>query len=150
MKTLLFFIATWLAVSHSFLGKVIKITDGDTIIVITENQQQIKIRLDGIDCPESKQDFGTRAKQAVSDLCFGKQVKVVYSGKDRYGRILGTVYIGNKNINKELLRMGLAWHYKLFNKDKELAKLEQEARNKRIGLWSHPNPIPPWEFRKRR
>lgn len=150
MKTLVFFIATWFAVSHSFLGKVIKITDGDTIIVITENQQQIKIRLDGIDCPESKQDFGTSAKQAVSELCFGKQVKVVYSSKDRYGRILGTVYIGNKNVNKELLRMGLAWHYIQFNNDKELAKLEQEARNKKIGLWSHPNPIPPWEFRKKR
>ncbi len=74
-------------------GKVIRIIDGDTIVVLTSNNEQIKIRLEGIDCPESNQDFGTQAKRATSDLCFGKQVRVVQSGTDRYGRVLARVFV---------------------------------------------------------
>lgn len=75
-----------------------------------------------------------RTKQAVSDLCFGKQVVIQKSGEDRYGRTLGFVMVGDMNVNKELLKQGMAWHYKQYNKDEELAKLEQEARKKKIGL----------------
>ena len=57
--------------------------------------------------------------------------------------------MGNLNVNKELLRQGMAWHYKYFNKDEELAELEQEAREKKIGLWSQPNPSAPWDFRRK-
>jgi micrococcal nuclease len=149
MKLLTLLLLLLLTASTSFTGKVVKITDGDTIVVLIEGNQQVKIRLEGIDCPESNQDFGNRAKQAVSDLCFGKEVVIQKSGEDRYGRTLGYVFVGDVNVNKELLRQGLAWHYKYFNKDEELANLEQEARKKKIGLWSHPNPVAPWDFRRK-
>lgn len=66
----------------SFKGKVVKITDGDTIVVLDDKNKQIKVRLEGIDCPESSQDFGSRAKQTTSDLCFGKEVVIQKSGED--------------------------------------------------------------------
>ena len=149
MKILNLLLLISLTLSTTFTGKVIKITDGDTIVVLTNDNEQIKIRLEGIDCPESSQDFGTRAKQATSDLCYGKQVKIIKSGEDKYGRTLGFVIVGDVNVNKELLRLGMAWHYKYFNKDDELAKLEQEARKNNIGLWSQPNPVAPWDFRRK-
>ncbi len=108
-----------------------------------------KIRLEGIDCPESKQDFGNKAKLAVSELCFDKEVVIIKSGEDRYGRTLGYVIVGKINVTKELLKQGLAWHYKKYNKDLELAKLEQKAREKKIGLWLMANPVAPWDFRRR-
>ena len=147
LLSLLFFLL--LSATTTFTGKVIKVTDGDTIVVLTEDKKQVKIRLEGIDCPESNQDFGNKAKQAVSDLCFGKEVTIIKSGEDRYGRTLAFVFVGDVNVNKELLRQGLAWHYKYFNKDEELAKLEQEARQKKIGLWSLANPVAPWDFRRK-
>jgi endonuclease YncB( thermonuclease family) len=131
-------------------GKVIRISDGDTITVI-QDRTQYKIRLYGIDCPESHQDFGTRAKQFTSDLVFGKLVKVVQQDMDRYGRTIGIVYIGGVCVNQEIIKNGFAWLYQRYcNKPicQEWGKLEQQARISKIGLWSHPNPIPPWDFRK--
>ncbi|MBN1184980.1 MAG: thermonuclease family protein [Bacteroidales bacterium] len=130
-----------------FNAKVIGITDGDTIVVLTENFQQVKIRLEGIDCPEMKQDFGTKAKQATSELCYDKRVIIHKSGTDRYGRTLAYVYIGDKCINKELLKLGMAWHFKRYNSDKELALLETQAREQKVGLWAQQDPIAPWDFR---
>jgi endonuclease YncB( thermonuclease family) len=132
-----------------FNAKVIGVTDGDTIVVLTEDKQQVKIRLEGIDCPEMKQDFGTKAKQATSDLCFGKQVSIHKSGVDRYGRTLAYVYVGDTCINKELLKLGMAWHFKKYNGDQELAQLEILAREKKVGLWSQQDPVAPWEWRKK-
>jgi micrococcal nuclease len=131
-----------------FNGPVISVTDGDTIVVLKEDKTIVKIRLEGIDCPEAKQDFGTKAKQATSQLCFGKNVRVVKSGDDRYGRTLGMVYVGKLCVNEELIRQGLAWHFKKYNKDPELARLENEARAAKIGLWAMDNAVAPWEFRK--
>ena len=98
-------------------------------------------------CPESKQDYGERAKQATVKLCFGKEVTVKKSGEDVYKRTLAYIYVGDVCVNNELLKLGMAWHYKQYNKDQELAKLETEAREKKIGLWSLPNPTAPWDFR---
>jgi endonuclease YncB( thermonuclease family) len=131
-------------------GKVIKVTDGDTFTMLCYGNKQIKVRLYGIDCPESKQAFGQRAKQFLSARIFGKAVKVTYKSKDRYGRALGTVFINNVNINEALLSAGLAWHYKKYDKSKRLASLETNARRKKLGLWSQPNPTPPWNFRKKK
>jgi endonuclease YncB( thermonuclease family) len=149
VRYLLFSILVVLLGNDKFTAKVIGVTDGDTIVVLTNDKQQIKIRLEGIDCPESNQDYGERAKQATVQLCFGKEVTVQKSGEDRYGRTLAYIYIGNVCINKQLLSLGMAWHYKQYNKDTELAKLEIEAREKKAGLWSQPNPTPPWDWRKR-
>ncbi len=134
----------------TFHAKVIGVTDGDTIVVLTDSAKQIKIRLEGIDCPESGQDFGQRAKQVTVELCFNKDVRIVETGKDRYGRTLAFIYVGNLCINKELLRQGMAWHYKKYNHDGELERLENEARDKRVGLWSQSSAIPPWEFRHKK
>lgn len=149
MKILSLLFIFLISTTTVFKGKVVKITDGDTIVVLTEQKEQIKIRLEGIDCPESNQDFGNRAKQAVSDLCFGKEVTVIKSGEDHYKRTLGFVFVGDVNVNKELLKHGLAWHYIKYNKDEDLAKLEQEARKQKIGLWSQPNPVTPWNYRRK-
>lgn len=135
--------------NETFTAKVIGVTDGDTIVVLTNENKQIKIRLEGIDCPETKQDFGTKAKQATVDLCFQKIVKVKQSGTDRYGRMLAFVFVDEVCINKELLKQGMAWHYKKYNSDPELAQLEEKARKKKIGLWSQNNPTAPWDFRKK-
>lgn len=128
-------------------GKVVRVSDGDTVVILTESNTQVKIRLEGIDCPELDQDYGQRAKQATSQMCAGKEVKVIKSGEDRYGRTLGNVYVGEVCVNKELLKMGLAWHYKKYNQDAELAKLEREAKASKVGLWSMANPVAPWDYR---
>jgi len=107
------------------------------------------IRLFGIDCPEKDQDFGTRAKQFTSDMVFRKIVEVARIGETSYGRPVAWVSINGKSLNKELIRAGLAWWYRWYAPhESELAQLERVAREKGIGLWSQPNPIPPWEFRR--
>ena len=101
------------------------------------------IRLEGIDTPESKQPFGSKAKQAMSRMVFGKQVKVVWKKKDRYGRTLGHVYVNGKWTNLQMIKQGMAWHYKQYSKDQELASAEVEARKKRLGLWAEKSPLAP-------
>lgn len=107
-----------------------------------------KIRLNGVDCPESGQAFGNRAKQFTGDMVFGKTVTIKGYDKDKYGRTIGDVLLSDgTNLNKELLRHGFAWWYRQYSNDKELEQLEQEARLSKRGLWSDPNPVAPWEWR---
>lgn len=131
-------------------GKVIGISDGDTIKILTEDKQELRIRLNGIDCPEKKQAFGTKARQFTSDMVFGKTVSVRYKSKDRYGRILGDVILNDSiNLNYELVRAGYAWWYRQYaKKDTVLEQLENEARIAKRGLWADKNPVAPWEYRK--
>jgi len=144
----LFLLLAARAGAESFSGKVVGVTDGDTISVMRDGEA-VKVRLSGIDCPEKKQAYGERAKQFASDLAFGKTVSVSYSKKDRYGRILGEVLLpSGKVLNEELVRAGYAWHYTQYSKDRTLAELEEEARKARRGLWQERDPVAPWEFRK--
>jgi len=130
-------------------GKVIGITDGDTFSLLLEKDNfDIKIRINAIDCPERKQPYSQKAKQHLSNLIFGKNIKVYYSKKDGYGRVLGTVFVNNVNVNEEMIRSGFAWHYVKYSKDTELQKIEEIAKANKIGLWSDPHAIPPWEWRK--
>jgi len=130
-----------------FQGKVVSVADGDTFTVLW-NQNQIRVRLEGIDCPEKGQPFGNNARQAVSGLVFGKVVKVEEQSKDRYKRSIARVYLlDGRFVNAEMLRMGMAWHYKKYSSDAEYARLEQQARRAGIGLWSDANPIAPWIWR---
>ncbi|MGV3526521.1 MAG: thermonuclease family protein [Candidatus Sericytochromatia bacterium] len=124
--------------------------DGDTITVLASGNVQYKIRLNGVDCPESKQAFGSQAKQFTSNLVFGKTVTVKVTDRDRYGRLVAEVLIGEKSLQQELLRAGMAWHYKQYSKDPLLAKLEQDARAARRGLWADKSPTAPWSWRKER
>jgi endonuclease YncB( thermonuclease family) len=131
-------------------GTVVGIIDGDTIDVLHRNKPN-RIRLHGIDCPEKRQDFGTQAKQLASDLAFGKAVSVERVADDRRtGRTVAVVTLPDGRIlNHELVKAGLAWwDPKYAPRDTKLRSLEDEARAEKRGLWSHPTPIPPWEFRK--
>ncbi|MBM3299980.1 MAG: thermonuclease family protein [Deltaproteobacteria bacterium] len=131
-------------------GECVGVVDGDTIEVMHDGRPE-RIRLHGIDCPESDQDFGTRATEFTSLMVFGKVVEVAPTGADKHGRPVAWVTVHGKSLNKELVRVGLAWWYRWFApEDKELEALENEARKSRVGLWFHPSPVPPWNFRKPR
>tara|TARA_R110002050_G_scaffold204522_4_gene340207 strand:+ start:143060 stop:143617 length:558 start_codon:yes stop_codon:yes gene_type:complete len=131
-------------------GKIIRILDGDTVEVLY-GQLPIKLRLEHIDAPEKrgKQPFGNKAKIAMSNLCFGQTVAIYSDGKfDRNGRLIGVII--NKdgvNVNKEMVRLGMAWHFKKYSDDMSYDALEKEAREAKVGLWIDPNPIAPWDFR---
>ncbi|HEY1006254.1 MAG TPA: thermonuclease family protein [Sphingobacteriaceae bacterium] len=133
----------------SITGRVIAIADGDTFTMLVAGNRQVKVRFHGIDCPEKKQDFGTRAREFTAGLVFGETVTVRVKDVDRYGRTVGLVILaGGKSLQEELLKNGLAWHYKKYDKTPRFAFLEAEARRRKAGLWSMPNPVAPWDFRK--
>jgi endonuclease YncB( thermonuclease family) len=136
--------------SPTYTGKVVGITDGDTLTLLTAEKKQIKVRLAEIDTPEKRQPYGTRAREALSSLAFGKQARVEVQDVDRYGRSVGKVYIGNVDINREMVKQGAAWIYRQYNKDKSLLDVESEAKAAKRGLWSLPEAerMPPWEWRK--
>lgn len=134
-------------------GRVVGITDGDTITVLDASRQQHRVRLNGIDAPESGQAFSAASKTNLSDLVFGQDVVVVWSKLDRYGRIIGTVVRGPVNANLEQIKAGLAWYYREYASDVSpenrplYAAAEAAARTARIGLWRDPNPQAPWAYR---
>ena len=128
-------------------GKVVSISDGDTISVMREGKAET-IRLAEIDCPEKSQSFGNKAKRLTSDLCFGKTVLVKPATIGKYGRIVAHVILpDNHNLSEDLISAGLAWHYKQYSSSSRLAQLEIEARAIGLGIWSEPTSIPPWEWR---
>ena len=133
--------------AFAWSGKCVAVTDGD-IIKVMHNGKAEKIRLYGIDCPEKRQTFGKKAKQFTAEMVFRKIVDVNPVTVDSYDGTIAWVYVNNKCLNKELLKAGLAWHYKQYSKDRDLAELEEEARSKVIGLWSDHDSIPPWIWRK--
>jgi endonuclease YncB( thermonuclease family) len=131
-----------------FEGKVIGVVDGDTIEVLREKKTE-RIRLYGIDCPEKWQAFGQKAKQATSALLFGKDVRIETHGRDKHRRTLGTVFQGEVNVNHALVKEGWCWWFsKYVPKDAVLKQLEQEAKDAKKGLWTDPNPTPPWLYRR--
>jgi len=136
-----------LASAESFECKVIGVSDGDTITVIDANKNEFKIRLSEIDTPEKSQAFGAQAKKALADKVFGQVITIVFDKRDRYGRIIGTIYLGKRWINKEMVEEGYAWHYKQYASSEELAAAEQKAREKKLALWLDKNVTAPWEFR---
>lgn len=107
--------------------------------------------LEAFDAPESGQAFGQRAKQAAGRLAFGKTVRVLDRGQDRYGRTLGTVVLPDgSTLNERLVALGWAWQYRQYSNDEHFREIEIAARRDRRGLWADPNPVPPWEYRARR
>ena len=128
-------------------GRVVRVRDGDSIVVI-RGGVGIEVRLDGIDCPELAQAFGRKAKSFTSNLAFGKTVRLVGKGKDRYNRELAEVFLPDgRSLNRELVAAGFAWWYRKYSKDRSLETLEQTARKERRGFWADPEPVPPWDFR---
>lgn len=137
-------------------GRVVGVTDGDTVTVIDAAKTEYKIRVAGIDAPEKAMPWGQKSKQAMSDRVYGRDVRVDWSKRDRYGRIVGKVIVDGKDAGLALVGEGLAWHYKKYENEQpladrlEYARLENEARTMRRGLWSDPAPVPPWEWRKQK
>jgi endonuclease YncB( thermonuclease family) len=128
-------------------GRVVRIRDGDSIVVM-RGGVGVEVRLDGIDCPELAQAFGKKAKSVASELAFGKTVRLVPKGKDRYGRELAEVFLPDgRSLNRALVSAGYAWWYSKYSTDQSLEYLEQGARAARRGLWADGSPVPPWEFR---
>ncbi|OKS87654.1 thermonuclease family protein [Mucilaginibacter polytrichastri] len=132
------------------LLKVVKIKDGDTIVVLTKDNQMITVRLAEVDCPEKSQAFGQAARQFTANLCFGKGVKLQGNEHDRYGRTIALVILDNgTNVNYELVKNGYAWQYSQYSKNNPiLAGYQQQAQMQKLGLWQDANPTPPWEFRR--
>lgn len=135
------------ACASSFSGKVVKVSDGDTIEVMRDGRAE-KIRLAGIDCPEKKQAFGQAAKRFTLNLAAQKIVTVQVETTDRYGRKVAEVILPDgRSLNRDLIRAGYAWWYRKYSSDATLGALESEARGDRRGLWADPNPVPPWDWR---
>lgn len=135
-------------------GRVIRVADGDTITVLDATNTQHRIRLEGIDAPESHQAFGSQSKQSLAQMIFDQDVTVIYQKTDQYGRLVGKILFGGRDINLEQVKSGMAWHYKEYQReqtvaDRELyASAENEARAARRGLWLDADPVEPSAFRK--
>lgn len=141
--------SSFLSQAYAWQGNVVGVSDGDTITVMHDGKGE-KIRLYGIDCPESGQAFGKKAKQLTSQLTFNKRVHVEPTVIDKYGRSVAFIKVGEKCLNEELIVSGLAWVYGQYCTDVKCDKwleLEKQARSEEIGLWSDPNPIAPWDYR---
>jgi endonuclease YncB( thermonuclease family) len=129
-------------------GNVVKVVDGDTYDINIEGRQT-RIRMYGIDAPERGMDFYKVSKNYLVSLCDGNQIRVELIEKDRYGRIIAKSFLPNgKELGAEMIKAGLAWHFKKYSKDEDLSYYEETARQQKLGLWSSKNPIPPWEYRK--
>jgi micrococcal nuclease len=152
IPTIVFLLISTVALSQTIVtGKVVSIADGDTFTILVDGNKQVKVRFHGIDCPESNQDFGTKSKQFTSQLAFAKMVKVQVNDTDRYGRSIGIITLPDgKILNEELLKAGLAWHYKHYDKSERYALLENQAKADKVGVWSMKNAVAPWEFRRSR
>ncbi|MCX7147798.1 MAG: thermonuclease family protein [Rhodocyclales bacterium] len=152
------------ALADDFAGRVVGVSNGDTITVLDSAQSRHEIRLVGVGAPESDQPFGQVSRKHLSDLVFGKDVRVEWLKRDRYGHILGKVMVQprgcpacQKTRDAGLAQMetGLAWWYREYRREQSLEDqgryeyAEFDARTRRIGLWRHASPVPPWEWRKR-
>jgi endonuclease YncB( thermonuclease family) len=133
--------------AESLMGRVVGVADGDTLTILDGNKGLTKIRLHQIDAPEKKQDFGQRSKQSLSDLAYGKQVRVEVFDTDKYGRTVGKVWVGSTDANLEQVKRGMAWVYEKYASDPAYFAAERAAKSGRVGLWNQPNPTPPWVFR---
>lgn len=160
-------IAALPATADTLSGRVVGVSDGDTITVLDDANQQHKVRLSGIDAPEKKQPFGQRSKEHLSQLTFGRPVDVEWHKLDRYRRIVGKVMVADPACDKadcqktvdaclSQVSAGMAWWYRQYAKEQSEADrrryelAEDEAKARKVGLWADREPIPPWEFRHRK
>jgi endonuclease YncB( thermonuclease family) len=132
-----------------FAGRVVGVSDGDTLTVLTGAREEVRVRLAEIDAPESGQPYGARSKQVLSDLAFGRQVRVSTVDIDRYDWVVGRVHAGSRDVNAQMVRQGAAWVFVRYSRDPALPPMEAEARAARRGLWALPEAerMPPWEWR---
>lgn len=133
---------------QSFAGRVLSVTDGDTLVV-ARGRGQVTVRLYGVDAPEGSQAYGAEATRALRALVLDRVVTITMRDVDAYGRTVGEVTVGGVNVGESLVRAGAAWHFTRYSNSAALARAEREARAARRGLWAQPGAVPPWEFRER-
>lgn len=139
--------------AETLSGKVVGVSDGDTIKLLVGGNKEVRVRLAGIDAPEKAQDFGQVSKKSLSDMVFGRQVSVEVQDTDRYGRTVGWVSIDGGDVNAAQVQRGMAWVYRQYvdassRYGQALLDLEANAKTRRAGVWGGNSPIPPWEFRR--
>lgn len=128
---------------------VVGVTDGDTLTVRCGESPQERVRLAEIDAPERRQPFGTKAKQALSELAYGAEATVRVSSRDRYGRLIAHVVVDGRDVGWTMVEQGMAWCYEGYVKDSTCHLRQDRARATKVGLWADPEPTPPWKWRRR-
>ena len=130
-----------------FTGRVVKVSDGDTLTLLVD-KAQFRVRLDGIDAPERGQAYGKRSQQSLANLCAAKQAHVEDRGQDNYGRTIGRVNCAGVDANNEQVRRGMAWVFTRYVPfGSPLYELEAYARLRQLGLWADARPVAPWDWR---
>ncbi len=137
------------AAPHAVLeARVVKVVDGDTLRA-RSGGEELRVRLREIDTPERGQPYAEESRAALASLVAGRAVRLETRGADDYGRLLARVFVGELDVNAELVRRGAAWVFRRYSDDPELLALEREARAEKRGLWALPESerVPPWEWR---
>ena len=127
------------AAAETLMGRVVSVSDGDTLTLLTADRQRVKIRLAEIDAPEHDQPFGPRSQQSLSQLAFNRTATVEVRAHDDYGRTVGRVFVAGQSLDAEQVRRGMAWVYRHYATTQSLYTLEAEAKAARRGLWADPN-----------
>lgn len=147
-------VAAFQASADQIIGNVVRVVDGDTI-VIDSGTVRDKVRLAGIDAPERDQPWGEAATRELRRQIAGKVVTVEWNKRDRYGRLIGVILLDSADINLHMVDRGMAWHYKRYQAEQtpdgreSYAAAEGDAREAKRGLWSDPEPVAPWDWRRR-
>jgi endonuclease YncB( thermonuclease family) len=142
--------------AETLTGRIVGVSDGHTIKLLTASNVQHRIRIAGIDAPESKQAFGTRSKQSMSDLAFNREARAECYKQDRYRWDVCNVFVDGRDVGLEQAKRGMAWHYTAYAKEQApadrdaYAAAERDARTERRGLWHDAEPVAPWEWRRQR
>jgi endonuclease YncB( thermonuclease family) len=144
---LILVLLSFVANAETITGRVVGVHDGDTATVLDATNTQHKIRFGQIDAPELRQDFGQKSKDSLSDLIYGKQVTVEIETIDKYRREVGKVLVGGQDVNLEQVKRGMAWAYRQYLHEQAYIDAEASARAAKLGLWSRPDAVPPWEYR---
>ena len=147
MNKLIIFLVFFLLNLHADSYFVTKVIDGDTIEVRQE-KRNYKVRLSEIDAPEINQRFGTESKNFLASLILNEEIELIYTTEDRYGRIVAKIYKDNKDINRSMVRNGLAWVYDYYVEDQSLYIDQNLAKKNSFNIWSEASPTPPWVFRR--
>lgn len=130
-------------------GRVVKVKDGDSLVLLEAGNRETEIRLAHVDAPERGQPYNRVAREFLESLVAGNTVTYrVYEPEDRYGRVVAEVFVNDTLlVNKEMVRNGYAWHFRRYSDDRSYGRLEKQARQAGLGLWQEPDPVAPWEYR---
>jgi micrococcal nuclease len=152
MKKMILAAAAVLAFSassaHAEQFRVVGVSDGDTVKVLSSGNRQMKCRLHGIDAPETSQSMGQASKASLSDMIYRKTVDVEVVDQDQYGRSVCRIFLNGVDVNKVQIQRGFAWWYSRYSNDASYGQAQDTAKRQRLGLWAEPNPTPPWAFRR--